>query len=129
MAPTGGILFDDMNNEKKYSGWTWYGQSKLANLLFARELSKRLEKRGVRNVYVNAVHPGVVRTELGRNMHWFFQWGMKLFSLFIMSPEDGALTQLYVSTSPDIEKDDVRGRYFVCLSWLLFFDVLSYAVL
>ena len=63
--PTG-INFNDINSEQSYHPWTAYGQSKLANVLFTRSLAKRLE--GTR-VTTNCLHPGVIRTELGRHMN------------------------------------------------------------
>lgn len=66
----GTINKDDLNSEKSYSRKFAYAQSKLANVLFTRELAKRLEGSGVT---VNALHPGVVDTELFRSMR-FFGW-------------------------------------------------------
>jgi WW domain-containing oxidoreductase len=62
-SPTG-ISFDDLSGEQKYKAWSRYGESKLANVLFARELHKRFD--GTKRVAV-ALHPGVIRTNLGRN--------------------------------------------------------------
>ena len=63
---TKGINFDDLNSEKSYSPFLAYGQSKLANILFTRSLAKRLAGT---SVIANCLHPGVIRTELGR--HFF----------------------------------------------------------
>ncbi|KAI9324776.1 hypothetical protein DFJ73DRAFT_667062 [Zopfochytrium polystomum] len=63
-APPEGILFDKINDQKSYNDWAAYGQSKLANVLFARELNARLEAKGITNVYVNSVYPGVIPTQL-----------------------------------------------------------------
>lgn len=65
---TGKMNFDDIHHEKSYVPWEVYSQSKLSNILFTRELDKRLKKEGVSHVKVCALHPGVVRTELGRYM-------------------------------------------------------------
>lgn len=65
---TGKMNFDDIHHEKSYVPWDVYSQSKLSNILFTRELEKRLKKEGATNVKVCALHPGVVRTELGRYM-------------------------------------------------------------
>lgn len=65
MHAQGTINFDDLNSEKSYDEGTAYNQSKLANVLFTRELAKRLEGTGVT---VNSLHPGVVQTELMRHM-------------------------------------------------------------
>lgn len=61
----GRIKKDDLNSEKSYNRWLAYGQSKLANILFTRELSKRLEGTGVT---ANSLHPGGVNTELARDV-------------------------------------------------------------
>ena len=67
----GKIDFDNINSEHSYSHWTAYGTSKLANILFTRSLSKRLE--GTR-VTANVLHPGAITTELGRNLDSFLVW-------------------------------------------------------
>lgn len=64
----GEIKVSDLNSEQSYDSGNAYSQSKLANVLFTRELAKRLEKSGVT---VNALHPGIVHTELGRHMSFF----------------------------------------------------------
>jgi NAD(P)-dependent dehydrogenase (short-subunit alcohol dehydrogenase family) len=116
--PKEGIAFDDINNEKAMSNFARYGQSKLANLLFTRGLVKRHGDF----LFANSVHPGVVRTELGRGIQkslgWFFTAALtplfKVFSLFAqISPEEGTLTTLYCATSPDIVKKNFKDKYFV----------------
>ncbi|XP_023031495.1 retinol dehydrogenase 12-like [Drosophila willistoni] len=102
----GKINSEDLNSEKSYSEGDAYNQSKLANILFTRELAKRLEGTGVT---ANAVHPGFVNTELGR------YWGpgrvlWPLLTPFMKSPESGAQTTLYAALDPDL--DDVSGLYF-----------------
>lgn len=64
----GKINYDDLNSDKNYDKSDAYNQSKLANLLFARELAKRLKDT---NITVNSVHPGIVSTELMRHMSIF----------------------------------------------------------
>ena len=66
VAPKEGVQLDNLSGEKGYRAWTAYGQSKFANLLFAKELARRLA--GTRRT-ANAVHPGVIRTNLGRHMN------------------------------------------------------------
>jgi WW domain-containing oxidoreductase len=109
MSPRpGGIEFDNLSGESGYSGWSFYGQSKLANLLTAVELSRRLEST---NATANAVHPGVIETNLGRHMGGFLTSAIRVFSpLFERSVEQGAATQCYVATHPKVE--GVSGRYF-----------------
>lgn len=107
-APLGGIQFSNLSGEKGYSGWKFYGQSKLANLLTANELARRLEAT---NATANSLHPGIIQTNLGRHFGGGMAGAMKLFSpLFERSVEQGAATQCYVATSPQL--DGVSGKYF-----------------
>jgi WW domain-containing oxidoreductase len=106
-APKEGIRFDDLSAEKSYSGWSAYGQSKLANLLFAKELARRLQGKQT----ANAVHPGVIQTNLGRHMspvaNALFGLGNPLF---LKSVPEGAATQCYVAVHP--RAASVSGEYF-----------------
>lgn len=102
-----GMNFDDLGYKNGYSTMQVYGHSKLANILFTRELAGRLGDSGVT---VNAVHPGAVATGLGGNNGWWAQAVMKLVGLFFKSPEGGAATSLYVATSPELE--GVTGKYY-----------------
>ncbi|KAF0718542.1 Aste57867_1644 [Aphanomyces stellatus] len=104
-----GLDLDNINNAAKYSPSAWYGQSKLANVLFARELSRQLRARNVHNVHVNVVHPGLVSTDLGRHTSRLLLW---VVSWFMSSADDGAKTQLYVATSPDVIQHNWHGKYF-----------------
>jgi protochlorophyllide reductase len=103
----------DPNYEVRgYSAWGAYGQSKLANLLFARELDRRLRSAGA-DVTSIAAHPGVTATELSANMarargNWFLEMGTKVSDLFSQPVERGVLPQLYAATSPDA----VGGQYY-----------------
>lgn len=100
--------FDDLQYElNKYRTMEAYGRSKLANVLFTYELSRRLEGSGVT---VNCLHPGVVRTGLMRNLPFFLQPIVRLAGLLMLSPEGGAQTSVYVATSPDL--DGVTSEYF-----------------
>ncbi len=105
------IDFDDLNGERKYSGMSAYGQSKLANVLFTYELARKLEGTGVTT---NALHPGVVRTGFGRNSTGLFGAGFALFHVigrpFLLTPERGAETSIYLASSPDV--GGVTGKYF-----------------
>ena len=102
----GGLDFDDLQGERRYSGFGAYSRSKLANVLFTRELSRRLEGTGVT---ANCLHPGVVATGIFRNLP---RWMRVVFSSpLVLSPERGADTMLYLATAPEV--DEVSGRYFV----------------
>ncbi|WP_437479259.1 SDR family oxidoreductase [Sorangium sp. So ce1014] len=101
----GQMGWDDLQFERrKYSSFAAYCQSKLANVLFTKALSRRLEGTGVT---VNAVHPGVVATELSRD---YPKLVLKLLSLFMLTPEQGAACSLHVATAPD--RAGVTGEYF-----------------
>ncbi len=107
-APGGGIQFDNLGGEKGYRPWTAYGQSKLANLLFAKQLARRFagSKRTA-----NAVHPGVIRTNLNRHMGRAAQWGMDVLTpIFFKSVAQGAATQCYVAVHPAAATQS--GLYF-----------------
>ncbi|XP_062857590.1 retinol dehydrogenase 14b [Trichomycterus rosablanca] len=106
----GGINFHDINSERSYDPASCYSQSKLANLLFVRQLARRLEGSGVT---VNALSPGMVRTNLGRHVHIPLLarplfWLVSL--MFFKSCEEGAETPLYLTCSPDVE--NVTGKFF-----------------
>ncbi|KAF0461269.1 NADP-binding protein [Gigaspora margarita] len=111
---TTGIEFEKLNDPNAHTSMQRYGQSKLANILFTIELNKRLLGT---NVYCNSLHPGVIKTEITRGV--VANWGtwlnpiISIISLFFLSPDDGALTQLYCATSPEIEEKNHRGKYFV----------------
>jgi NAD(P)-dependent dehydrogenase (short-subunit alcohol dehydrogenase family) len=107
-----GIAFGGLNEEQQYGRIGAYGQSKLANVLFTQELAKRLQHSGV---FINALHPGEVATELARHL-----WFMQPLQYFMMSPDTGALTTLYAATSPEIEEKQLTGKYFVSDSALHF---------
>ena len=104
--PKGGIVFDDLSGEKWYSAWSAYGQSKLANLLFARELARRLEGSGRTAC---AVHPGVIATNLTRNMS-FGQRAWKMVSpLVLKSIPEGAASQVWAAVTA--APSTIQGQY------------------
>ena len=101
--------FDDLGREKRFKWMQVYGQSKLANILFTRELAQRLEGSGVT---VNCLHPGGVSTRLGANNNTRLQGViMALAKPFMKTPEQGARTSVYLATSPEVA--GVSGEYFV----------------
>lgn len=108
MAPKGGIEFDNLKGEKSYSEWAAYGQSKMANLLFAKELARRFA--GTKKT-ANAVHPGVIRTNLGRHMNPVMNAVFGLIGpLFLKTIPDGAATEVYVAAHPGAAQ--TSGQYF-----------------
>lgn len=105
---TATLDFDDLQNKENYSAFRAYGQSKLANILFTRELARRLEGSGVT---VNAVHPGFVNTGFGSGSSGVMAFLFNLLSRFIArTPEKGAETSIYVATAA--QGGEVSGRYF-----------------
>jgi len=102
------LKFDDLGGERSYGGMSSYGQSKLANVVFTYELARRLAGTGVT---VNCVHPGGVATNLARNNGALATVAWKLIGAFMKSPEDGARTQIYLASSPEVE--GVTGKYFI----------------
>jgi NAD(P)-dependent dehydrogenase (short-subunit alcohol dehydrogenase family) len=109
-APEDGIQFDDLAFDRtEYAPWTAYGHSKLANALCSLELARRLSGTSTTS---NSVHPGVIKTNLGRHLPWYMQAAGALFGwAFMKSIEEGAATQTYVATSPGLA--GVNGYYFV----------------
>ncbi|ALC42024.1 CG2064 [Drosophila busckii] len=108
----GSINKADLNSEKSYDTGNAYSQSKLANILFTRELAKRLKDTGVT---VNALHPGVVDTELGRHMsilnNFFGRFVLRsLMWPLLKTAKSGAQTNLYAALDPDLA--EVSGLYF-----------------
>lgn len=101
------IDFDDLQGERRYGMWKAYGQSKLANVLFTRELARRLLGTAVT---ANALHPGAVASGFGRNHPGLFGKLVALGAPFLASPERGARTTLHVATSPALR--GVTGKYF-----------------
>ena len=102
------LNFDDLQNERKYAGFRAYAQSKLANVLFTYELDRR---RGDAPVTVNAVHPGFVASNFGRNNRGIVGLVMtRLVPLFAKSVAEGAATSVYLASSPEVA--GVSGQYF-----------------
>jgi NAD(P)-dependent dehydrogenase (short-subunit alcohol dehydrogenase family) len=103
------IDFGDLDLRSGYQGMDAYSRSKLANILFTRELARRLEGSGVT---VNCLHPGVVRSDFGSNgdLGGVMGVGWAVMQPFLLSPKEGADTSIYLASSPDIE--GTSGQYF-----------------
>jgi len=104
-----GIPFDDLQSTKRYRGMRVYGVSKLANILFTLELARRLAGTGVT---ANSLHPGTVRTGYGADgdARGFLAFGLSVARPFLLSPERGARTSIYLASSPEVE--GVTGQFF-----------------
>lgn len=102
-------LDDLMCEDGPYVALSVYGRSKLANVLFTRELARRLEGTGVT---ANAVHPGTVRTGFGADGDTgpLFTLLLRIARPFFLSPEQGARTPVHVAASPDLA--GTTGAYF-----------------
>jgi len=105
-----GLDFDDLQSRSRYSGMRAYGASKLANILFTTELARRLDGTGVT---ANCLHPGTVATGYARDgdTRGVVAFGVKVIRPFILTAEKGAVTSVYLASSPAVE--GVTGRYFI----------------
>ncbi|XP_076038532.1 uncharacterized protein LOC143023794 isoform X2 [Oratosquilla oratoria] len=103
---TGSICFQDINSEQYYSPQAAYSQSKLAQIMFTLFLNAKLEELG--HVIINAVHPGIVCTDLFQNVTWM-QYLPILGRWFLKSPQQGSDTVVHVALSRSIVDG---GKYF-----------------
>jgi NAD(P)-dependent dehydrogenase (short-subunit alcohol dehydrogenase family) len=99
--------FDDLQFEKRYSAISAYGRSKLCNILFTRELARRLAGTGVT---ANCLHPGFVNTRFGDENRGLVATLLGFAKNFALSPEQGAETIIFLASSPSVE--NVTGLYF-----------------
>ena len=101
--------FDDLQSANGFNSWKAYKRSKLANILFAYELARRIEGTGVT---VNALHPGFVASRFGADNGMLFRLGMKVaMTLMAIDVEKGARTPVFLASDPSVE--GVSGHYFV----------------
>lgn len=115
-----GRNFSDVyaDSEPRYNPWSAYGRSKLANVLFASGLDRRLAGK---KVFSNSCHPGGIKTNLARHiqadikksMGEHFADALHAYNEYIlMTPSQGAVTQLFLATAPEVESQQIRGKYF-----------------
>jgi retinol dehydrogenase 12 len=103
------INFYDLQFERgRYNGLQAYRQSKLANILFTKELARRLQGTGVTS---NCFHPGGVRTNLVQSSSWHYRLIWLIITPFLVSPKKGADTAIYLASSSSVE--NMSGKYFV----------------
>jgi NAD(P)-dependent dehydrogenase (short-subunit alcohol dehydrogenase family) len=101
------LNFDDLQSRRGYIGFPVYSKSKLANILFNRELARRVPQ----GVTANALHPGFVATRFGDNSGGIMRTVLKVAKpIGAISPEDGAKTIIYLASSPEVA--NVSGEYF-----------------
>ncbi|XP_042507553.1 short-chain dehydrogenase TIC 32, chloroplastic-like isoform X2 [Macadamia integrifolia] len=104
-----GIRFDRINDKSGYGSWQAYGQSKLANILHANELNRRLKEEGV-DITVNSLHPGVIGTNILRNHSFLNGIVLSLGKYVFKNVQQGAATTCYVALHPQVK--GVGGEYF-----------------
>ncbi|XP_057480931.1 short-chain dehydrogenase TIC 32, chloroplastic-like [Actinidia eriantha] len=105
-----GIRFDKINDQAGYSSLAAYGQSKLANVLHANELARRLKEDGA-EITANSLHPGTITTNLFRH-HSFVEGLVNMLGRFVLkNVQQGAATTCYVALHPQVK--GVSGEYFV----------------
>jgi NAD(P)-dependent dehydrogenase (short-subunit alcohol dehydrogenase family) len=103
----GKLDFEDLQSEKSYSAFRAYATSKLCNVLFTRELARRLAGTGVT---ANCLHPGFVASRFGSQSGGWMQFISPLAKLFAVTPTRGADTTIYLATSPQVA--GMTGLYF-----------------
>lgn len=99
--------FDDLQMEEGYTAFGMYARTKLMNVLFTRELARRLAGSGVT---ANCLHPGFVNTRFGDESGGLTSFVVRAAKHFALTPEEGTKTILYLATSPEVE--GVSGQYF-----------------
>lgn len=104
----GKIRFDDLQSTHNYNGYDSYAQSKLALVLYTYELARRVKNT---NITVNALHPGLVATNFGKNNGWLRFYIRRLIKRNEISAQEGATTCIYMATSPDVI--NITGSYFI----------------
>jgi NAD(P)-dependent dehydrogenase (short-subunit alcohol dehydrogenase family) len=103
----GRLDFDDLQFERGWGANAAYSRSKLCNILYTRELARRLKGTGIT---ANALHPGFVNTRFGDQNGGWFSFAVKLAKLFATTPEKGAETIVHLAASPEVA--GVTGEYF-----------------
>jgi NAD(P)-dependent dehydrogenase (short-subunit alcohol dehydrogenase family) len=99
--------FNDLQSEKHFSGFGMYERSKLMNILFTRELARRLEGTGVT---ANCLHPGFVATRFAEGGSGLVSAVVRGAKTFALTPEEGAETLVYLASAPEVAT--VSGKYF-----------------
>lgn len=101
------IDFDDLQSARRYRGFAAYSRSKLYNILYTRELARRLKGTGVT---ANALHPGFVASRFGDRSGGIASFALRIAKLFAISPEKGAQTIVYLAAAPEVA--GISGEYF-----------------
>lgn len=98
---------DDLQSERRLPGLPTYAMTKLCNVLFTKELARRLDPK---KVTVNCLHPGVIASGFGHNTAGLFRIGLAIAQPFFASPQKAARCTIHLATSPDVA--GVTGEYF-----------------
>jgi WW domain-containing oxidoreductase len=107
-APAEGIMFDNLDGHRFYKPFAFYGQSKLANALFAKELARRLSARGIA---VNSLHPGATRnTRLNQHLSLPLKIALSAAQWFMKSAQRGAATQALLAGNPGVS--GITGEFW-----------------
>ena len=107
-APAEGIMFDNLDGRRSYQPFAFYGQSKLAAALYAKELSRRLQGRGIA---VNSVHPGATKgTRLNKYLRGPLTLALAVAKVFMRNTQRGAATQALLAASPSVA--GISGEYW-----------------
>ena len=102
------IDFNNLEMSNNYNGWICYKKSKLCNILFTKKLSELISKK---NITVNCLHPGFVKTEFGKNNSGIVGLVIKfLMNFFAITVEEGAKTIIHLANNQDLK--DITGKYF-----------------
>lgn len=100
----------DLQSEQDYSPVWEYGNTKLWNIMFTQELAQRLRAHGITNVTTNCLHPGAVATGYGQQTGGIVGAALSLARPFMISPEKGAQTSIFLATDPDVA--NTSGGFF-----------------
>ncbi|XP_046753175.1 uncharacterized protein LOC124416289 [Diprion similis] len=106
----GDINFNDLMSEKSYSPMQAYNQSKVANVLFTRELARRLKEANITGINVYTLHPGVIKSELGRHLGAGSRFLLGIFRPFLKNVEQGAQTTIHCAVDEEAAKE--TGLYY-----------------
>ncbi|MBX0291249.1 SDR family NAD(P)-dependent oxidoreductase [Hymenobacter sp. HSC-4F20] len=101
---------DDLHQEQDYSPLQQYSNTKLFNIMFTQELARQLRQRGIGNVVSNSLHPGAIASNFGAHAAGWLATGTQLLRPFMISPDQGAETTLYLATAP--EMGAISGGFF-----------------
>ncbi|MGC3978346.1 MAG: SDR family NAD(P)-dependent oxidoreductase [Paludibacteraceae bacterium] len=104
--------YNDFQVEKSYEVMRAYGLAKLYVIWNTRHLAKLLKEKGLNNITVNALHPGSIATNFGQTTDkgWLYNFAFQLTRPFLLSPEKGAETTIYLASSDEVK--NISGQYF-----------------